>query len=93
MFGGAKVCVQELASASDLIEAMSGEDAGFQMLVRSVTRVDGTPVFSSADIPALKRGAMKRLLPLLEAVHRVNGLSVENEAKNSEAPASDSPSA
>lgn len=93
MFGGAQVCVRELASAVDLIDAMSGEDAGFQMLVRSVTRVDGTPVFTAADIPALKRGAMKRLLPLLEAVHRVNGLSSEDTAKKSEAPASDSPSA
>ena len=92
-FGGVQVCVRELASAADLMDAMSGEDAAFQMLVRSVTRADGTAVFSAADIPVLRRAAMKRLLPLLEAVHRVNGLSAEDSEKKSEAPASDSPSA
>jgi hypothetical protein len=41
----------------------------------------GAPAMTAADIPALKMGSRRGLLPLIQAVQRVNGLDIEAEVK------------
>lgn len=84
-FHGVEVEVRELATAADTEAFRNGEDAQFKFLTRCAFDGDGQPLFTDAQIPALKAASRAKLMPLLEAVLRVNGLLAEAEEKNSAA--------
>lgn len=55
-----------------------GDDAatsafGLELLVASVVNDDGSPVFTTADLPALKQSAGRKIDKLVEAVLDANG--------------------
>lgn len=85
---GKQLVVREIPSATDLVspDAVPGAPEPYwQIIVRSVFNEAGEPVFTDADVPALKAGSKGKLRPLFAAVNRVNGLDVEENAKNSDA--------
>jgi len=84
-FHGVEVVVRELATAADTEAFRDGADAQFKFLTRCVFDADGQPLFTDEQIPALKSASRAKLLPLLEAVMRVNGLLAEDTEKNSAA--------
>ena len=73
--------VRELSSAADTMAFADNADLSFKLLVRCVVDAAGEPVFADADIPALKESSRLRLLPLIEAVRRVNGFDAEDNEK------------
>jgi hypothetical protein len=83
LFAGHKLIVRELPSAADLSVE---EDAGYRLLVACTFEADGvTPAMTAEDIPALRAGSRKKLAPLVEAVHRVNGFDGAGDVKKSDA--------
>jgi hypothetical protein len=84
-FNGFDIVVRELPSAADVEGFRDGADADYKWLVRCTFTAKGEPVFTDAQIPALKQTARAKLMPLLTAVFRVNGLLPDEAAKNSEA--------
>lgn len=83
--GGQRLVARELESAADVEAFKDGVDFTYKLIVRCTFGEDGERAFSDEDIPALKKASNKKLGPLVKAVHRVNGLLVEDEVKNSEA--------
>jgi len=85
-FGSLTVVVRELATLEDFTAlGSSGADGVYLGLVRCVFTEKGEPVFAEADLPKLKASSKVKLLPLMQAMNRVNGLDIEGEVKNSEA--------
>lgn len=84
-FGKVPLVIMELDGSADNSALAAEEDRAWRILVRCVFREDGTPAFTDADIPKLKRKSPSVTQPLLTAVSRVNGISVEEEVKNSDA--------
>ena len=85
-FGKVALVVKELDGSADNSALKDGEDTSWKILVRCVFRADnGKQAFEDKDIPALKRKSPIITAPLVNAVNRVNGFNVEEEAKNSEA--------
>lgn len=83
---GRKFVVRQVRRASELVELKDGEDGNYRMLVRCLFDEAGVPVFTDEDIPALREEASDiNFIPLIQAIVRVNGLDVEDRAKNSEA--------
>jgi hypothetical protein len=83
--GGKTLVVKELACAADVAAFSEPEDMVYKLLVRCAFDESGALVFTDADIPMLKAGARRAMLPLIEAVNRVNGFDLEANVKNSEA--------
>ena len=83
VLGGHMLVVREMQSAADVGFMHDNEDLSYKLMVRCVFDEAGMPAFDEADIPALKAGAKAKLLPLMEAVNRVNGFDAVAEAKNS----------
>lgn len=83
--GGVALTVREMPSAASVEAMRDNKDLGYKLLVRCVFDAEGKLAFDDADIEALKMSAKMKLAPLLAAVNRVNGLAVEDEAKNSDA--------
>lgn len=85
-FGKVDLVVKELDGSVDHAPLRDGEDTSWKILVRCVFRADnGKPAFDDGDIPKLKRKSPLVTAPLVNAVNRVNGFNLEEEAKNSEA--------
>jgi hypothetical protein len=82
-FQGLDLVVRELPSAADVEGFRNGEDADYKWLVRCTFTTDGQPVFTDDHIPKLKQTARAKLMPLLSAVFRVNGLLPDEAEKNS----------
>ena len=76
--------VREMTGNVDMTTFGDG-DSGWKTVVRCVFNEAGEPVFTDADIPKLKASGAAKIAPLRIAVHRVNGLDVEAEEKNSSA--------
>lgn len=84
--GGKAVLVRELDCAADLVGLQEDKDQKLKLLIRCAFDPDsGEPLFTEADIPALKRRSSAKMQPLLKAVLRVNGLWAEAEEKKSPA--------
>ena len=83
--GGKQLTVRELGSAADGAPFLDKTDVAYKLLTRCVFGDDDQPVFTDDDIPALKAGGKRKLMPLVNAVLRVNGLAAEEAEKNSEA--------
>lgn len=83
--GGHKVTVREIGPEVDTSAFRDGVDSLWKFITRSTFDEKGDPVFTDADIPALKLTAKIRLVPLIEAVSRVNRLNRDDEIKNSDA--------
>lgn len=84
-FAGRTLVVRELESAADVASMADNVDLAYKLMVRCVFDEAGAPVFTEADVPALRSGAKAKLLPLMEAVNRVNGFDTEGDSKNSAA--------
>lgn len=86
-FLGQTVTLREMGSAQDTekLRELAPMELTYRSLVHCVIGPDGNPVFTDADIPALKKASPSKLLPLIAAVARVNGFNIEAEEKNSEA--------
>lgn len=84
-FAGVKLRVRELETASESEAMRNSKDAVYHLIVLCVLDAEGNRVFSEQDIPALKASSQQKMLPLIAAVHRVMGLSTEDEVKNSDA--------
>ena len=82
--GDIELTVREMSAEAD-VSGWDDAASGYHLLVRCVYGPDGALAFGTDDIPALQAGSKRRLLPLLTAVRRVNGLDVEAEEKNSAA--------
>ena len=88
-FAGKQVTVRELDCVADLPSADNGLEFSLRLIVACVVDAQGAPVFTDEDLPRLRKSARKRIKPLIDAVMRVNGFSLESETKNSgAAPAS-----
>ena len=86
MIDGRKFTVRQVRSASELVEVKDSDEANYRLIIKCLCDEAGNPVFTDADIPALKEEASEiNFLPVLRAIARVNGLDVEERAKNSEA--------
>ena len=83
--GGLTLIVRELACAADITAFQDNADMTYKLVVRSTFDEAGEPAFSDEDIPALKAGAKFALLPLINAVTRVNGFALKENIKNSAA--------
>lgn len=83
MLGAREVTVRELESAADTAAFLDNTDMTWKLLVRCVLGADGNPVFSDEDIPRLKKSGKLRMVELVAAVRRVNGLAIEDAEKNS----------
>lgn len=84
--GPHKLVVRELAIAADVVALQDNVDMTYKLAVRCVLdAATGEPIWTDEDIPALKAGAKFAMLPVMEAVQRVNGLSIEDNEKKSEA--------
>lgn len=84
-FMGIDIIVRELPSAADVEAFRDGADADYKWMVRCTFTTSGQQVFTDEQIPKLKQTARAKLMPLLSAVFRVNGLLPDEAAKNSEA--------
>ena len=80
------VC-RELETAADMTALRDSPDYSYLMMIRCVFMDDGiTPAFTDADVDDIKaETSVFRMQKLFKAVHSVNGLDAEEEAKNSEA--------
>lgn len=86
VFGKVKLVIKELDGSADNTVLREPEDRSWKLLVRCVFREDnGEPAFSDDDIPVLKKKSPTVTAPLVVAVQRVNGMNLEEEAKNSDA--------
>ena len=85
--GGVTFVLREIDSAADLAALRDGEDTAWKILVRSCFGESGEPLFTDADIPALKRGALARNRKLVEAAQRVNRELLDPDVK----PSADAP--
>lgn len=84
--GGQKITVREMATLEEFVSVSGkGPDAIYTVIARCSYHADGKLVFSEADIEALKKLSKVKLLPLINAVNRVNGFDTEGDAKKSEA--------
>jgi hypothetical protein len=81
-FLGVDIVVRELPSAADVEGFRDGKDADYKWMVRCTFTTDGQPVFTDDHIPKLKQTARAKLMPLLSAVFRVNGLLPDEAEKN-----------
>jgi hypothetical protein len=85
-FGKVKLIARELDGSADNAILREPEDRSWRLLVRCLFREDtGEQAFDDADIKALKRKSPVTTSKLVEAVNRVNGFDIEDEAKNSDA--------
>jgi hypothetical protein len=87
--GGHVLVVREIAIAADVAFMQDNADLTYKLVVRCVFDEAGEPAFDESDIPGLKKAGKTKLLPLIEAVNRVNGFDIEHEAKNSSAAPAD----
>jgi hypothetical protein len=84
--GKVKLIVRELDGSADNSILKEEEDRTWRIFVRCVYREDsGERAFGDEDIPALKRKSPVITAPLINAVNRVNGFDLQEEAKNSDA--------
>lgn len=83
--GGVEVVVRQLATAADVEALRDGQDAIYKFVVLCCFDRAGVPAFTMADLPDLKAAAKAPMLPLLQAVARVNGLDAGDAEKNSAA--------
>jgi hypothetical protein len=77
--------VRELTGNVDMRVVADGSDVEWKTLVRCVFRESGEQAFSDDDIPRLKSSGTAKIAPLRIAMHKVNGLELEPEVKNSDA--------
>lgn len=85
-FGKVKLVVRELDGSADNSFLREEEDRSWRIFVRCVYREDnGEQAFNDSDIPALKKKNPAVTAPLINAVNRVNGFDLQEEAKNSDA--------
>lgn len=84
-FAGKKLVVRELEMAAEYEAVRDKKDAIYMMMLKCVLNEDGSPFFSPDDIPTLKRASQTKLLPIIQAVHRVMGEDAGEEIKNSDA--------
>src|SRR5690242_15169857 len=82
-FAGKTLFVHELDCAADVPIEGSALDGSLKLIVLCVRDAEGNRVFTDEDLPALKKSARKRIKPLIDAVMRVNGFGIREEAKNS----------
>lgn len=82
---GHTLVIRELASAADVVRVEDDDNLTYHFIVRCTFDEAGEPLFTDDDIPQLKACSKAKLLPIIEAVSRVNGLWVNGNAKNSEA--------
>lgn len=83
---GVTFIARELPTAADVAALRDGPDYSLKILVRCVFNEDGTPAFTDEDIPDIKeKTSLFRMAPLVQAVHRANGMDSEAEVKNLEA--------
>jgi hypothetical protein len=83
--GGVDFHVKEMTGTVNTEALADGVDVTWKILVRCVFKEDGAQAFSDDDIPRLKASSKPKLAPIVNAVNRVNGFAVEEEAKNSKA--------
>jgi hypothetical protein len=83
--GGVTFHVKEMNGTVNTEALADGIDTTWKILVRCVFKEDGVQAFSDEDIPRLKASSKPKLVPLVNAVNRVNGFLVEEEVKNSAA--------
>lgn len=81
--GGVKLIARELEHAADVDAMQDNQDLIYKLVVRSTYDEQGGLVFTDEDIAALKAGAKLKLMPLFQAVARVNGMALEDDVKNS----------
>lgn len=79
--GGHVLVVREAGKFSDLAALKGKDDSVYRMLVLCTFAEDGTPAFTEADLADLKSCSQMRLLPLVEAVNRVNGFDLKDNEK------------
>lgn len=84
-FGGRTLVIKEMTSNTETESLRDKVDVSWKILVLCVFREDGTALFTNDDIPRLKASSTSKIAPLINAVNRVNGFNVEDEAKNSDA--------
>lgn len=84
-FAGREIVVRELDGAADVAAFEDDTDLKWKLLVRCAFDLDGKALFTDSDIHDLKAASRIKLRSLVEAVNRVNGFAVEDEAKNSAA--------
>lgn len=84
-FAGQTLYAHELDCATDVPTEGNPVDMSLKLVVLCIRDAAGQPVFGDADLAALKRSSRNRVKPLIDAVLRVNGFTVEAEAKNSDA--------
>jgi hypothetical protein len=87
--GVGEVRLRELSApeVSDIRDACQAKDTkadfGFRLVIASVVNEDGQPIFNLSDLPDLRSKAQVRIGNLIEAVMKVNGFTVrEDAAKN-----------
>lgn len=84
VLAGQTLTVRELETAADVTAFQDQSDTLYKLLVRSTFDADGNAVFTDADIPALKKSGSRKILPLMEAVARVNGMNTADNEKKSD---------
>lgn len=94
---GRALVIRELDASSSLVEEQEldelrrgkevpDDETYWRIFARSVTvKETGARLFEDEDIPKLRQASRFKLQPLTSAVARVNGLSGEDNAKNSSA--------
>lgn len=82
-FEGHNLIVREVETAADTAVFQAEGDFLFKFVVASVLDEHGERVFTADHIPALRKLAKTRFLPLIKVVTRVNGLDGDEAEKNS----------
>lgn len=84
VLAGRTLVVREMDVAADVTAFQDQADTVFKLITRCVFDADGKPVFQDSDIPALKKSASRKLMPVVEAVMRVNGMDAADNEKKSD---------
>lgn len=83
---GTKFVLKELPTAADLSAMRDDPDYSMKVVVMCTFMEDGTPAFTNADIPDMKaESGLFKMMKLVAAVHKVNGMVEDEEVKNSSA--------
>ena len=84
---GMKFVLKELPTAADLSAMKDDPDYSMKVVVMCTFMEDGvTPAFTLADIPDMKgESGLFKMMKLVAAVHKVNGMVEDEEVKNSSA--------
>jgi hypothetical protein len=82
-FLGKTLYVHELDCAADIPSGGGAVEINLRMMVLCTRDDKGELVFSDEDLPRLRKSSRRKIMPLLDAVMRVNGFDAKAEAKNS----------